>query len=120
LELVYRLTAVAALESQRVPVEVPLHILHVIPAGVLANSPNFVKLVADREQPKKASIPTPGIVVNGCLDECNTCEPARKREVDLKLDRLGPQNKLLAREIQLLEQSKAYRCCPPEPMQVPA
>lgn len=50
------------------------------------------------------SIPTPGIVVKGCLDECNTCEPSRRREIELELERLSLQNKLLARQIELLEQ----------------
>lgn len=157
--------------------------LHVIPAGVLANSSKVGKLVAEREEAKvavrafalnpgygtsnfvmpiggkfeplsagvrdkalnavrddlvkgqvldvngqvgaalqqelefefKTSLPTPGIVVKGCLDECNTCEPARKREIELELERLSLQNKLLARQIELLEQSQEYRCCPPAP-----
>lgn len=157
--------------------------LHVIPAGVLANSEKASKLVAEREEAKvavrtlalsrgfaatnftlelgaglqpmstaareqalnvvredlvknqvldangqigaalrqelefefKTSIPTPGIVVKGCLDECNTCEPARKREIELELERLSLQNKLLARQVELMEQSQEYRCCPPAP-----
>jgi len=57
-------------------------------------------------------LPTPAILVKGCLDECNVCEPARQREIELELDRKELENKLLARRIELLEQSQEYRCCP--------
>ena len=53
------------------------------------------------------SLPTAGIIVKGCLDECNTCEPARREYVHL-------QNELLKKQIELLEKSQEYRCCPCE------
>jgi len=51
------------------------------------------------------SLPTAGIQVKGCLDECDTCEPERERFHKL-------QNDLLEKQIQLLEKSQEYRCCP--------
>lgn len=60
----------------------------------------------------QSCLPTPAILVKGCLDECNVCEPARQREIELELDRKQLENKLLARQIELLEQSQEYRCCP--------
>jgi len=68
----------------------------------------------------RTSIPTPGIVVKGCLDDCNTCEPARRREIELDLERLALNNKLLAKQIELLEKSQEYRCCPPAETPSPA
>lgn len=76
-------------------------------------------LRAEFEFSFKTTIPTPGIVVKGCLDECNTCEPAREKEIELELERLSLQNKLLAKQIELLEQSQEYRCCPPAPVVTP-
>lgn len=57
-------------------------------------------------------LPTPGIVVKGCLDRCNTCEPALRTRVELELEHQRLQNRLLERQIELLEQSQEYRCCP--------
>ncbi len=58
------------------------------------------------------TIPTPGVIVKGCLDECNTCEDARKRSIELDLQHKTLQNKLLAKQVELLEKSHEYRCCP--------
>lgn len=51
------------------------------------------------------SLPTPGIVVKGCLDDCDTCEPLVKERMQL-------ENDLLRKQIELLEKSQEYRCCP--------
>lgn len=51
------------------------------------------------------SLPTPGIIVKGCLDDCATCEPALKERMQL-------ENDLLRKQIELLEKSQEYRCCP--------
>ena len=51
------------------------------------------------------SLPTAGVIVKGCLDECNTCEPAARERIHL-------QNELLRKQIELLEKSQEYRCCP--------
>ena len=55
------------------------------------------------------SLPTPGIIVKGCLDECDVCEPHLKERMQL-------ENDLLRKQIELLEKSQEYRCCPPAPV----
>jgi hypothetical protein len=57
-------------------------------------------------------LPTPGVMVKACLDDCDSCEPARKREIELELAAKELDNRLLQRRIELLEQSQEYRCCP--------
>ncbi len=51
------------------------------------------------------SLPTPGVIVKGCLDECDVCEPLLKERMQL-------ENDLLRKQIELLEKSQEYRCCP--------
>jgi hypothetical protein len=60
----------------------------------------------------KTSIPTPGIVVKGCLDKCNTCEPQLQAKIKLDLERQALENEMLKKQIELLEKSQEYRCCP--------
>lgn len=55
------------------------------------------------------SLPTPGIIVKGCLDDCDVCEPLLKEKLQL-------ENDLLRKQIDLLEKSQEYRCCPPAPV----
>lgn len=57
-------------------------------------------------------LPKPGIIVKGCLDECATCEPALIKEIELDLARKQLENELMKRQIELLEKSQEYRCCP--------
>ena len=47
-------------------------------------------------------LPTPGVLVKGCLDDCSTCEPAREREIELELARKALENELLRKRIQLM------------------
>ena len=61
------------------------------------------KLAIDFEM--EFSLPTPGIIVKGCLDDCDMCEPLVK-------ERLQLENDLLRKQIELLENSQEYRCCP--------
>lgn len=61
---------------------------------------------------RTTSLPTPGIIVKGCLDECDVCEPELHQSIVLDLERKALENKLLARQIELLEKSQEYRCCP--------
>jgi hypothetical protein len=51
------------------------------------------------------------VIVKGCLDDCNTCEPALHRKIDLELEHARLQNELLKRQIELLDKSQEYRCC---------
>jgi hypothetical protein len=53
-----------------------------------------------------SSLPTPGLFVKGCLDECDICEDEMKKEIELDLQRKK-------REIELLDKAQEYRCCPP-------
>jgi hypothetical protein len=55
------------------------------------------------------SLPTAGIIVKGCLDECGVCEPHLQERMQL-------ENDLLRKQIELLEKSQEYRCCPPAPI----
>ncbi len=55
------------------------------------------------------SIPTAGIIVKGCLDDCGVCEPWVKERMQL-------ENDLLRRQIELLDKTQEYRCCPPAPV----
>ena len=55
------------------------------------------------------SLPTGGVIVKGCLDECDICEPEVK-------ERLQLENDLLRRQIELLDKSQEYRCCPQPPV----
>ncbi|MBC7935788.1 MAG: hypothetical protein H7Y86_10600 [Rhizobacter sp.] len=55
------------------------------------------------------SLPTPGIIVKGCLDDCDVCEPLQKERMQL-------ENDLLRKQIELMEKSQEYRCCPPAPV----
>jgi hypothetical protein len=57
-------------------------------------------------------LPTPGVMVKGCLDECDTCEPALDKSIQLDLERKQLENELLKKKIELLAQSQEYRCCP--------
>ena len=52
-----------------------------------------------------SSIPTPGVIVKGCLDDCDMCEDTLDEKYQL-------ENDLLRKQIELLEKSQEYRCCP--------
>ncbi|MBW2495495.1 MAG: hypothetical protein JRE43_12140 [Deltaproteobacteria bacterium] len=69
-------------------------------------------IIAELSWRREELLPTPGILVRGCLDECNTCEDARKKQIELELARMELENQLLARQIELLDKSQEYRCCP--------
>ena len=62
-----------------------------------------IKLSMDFES--EFSLPTPGIIVKGCLNECDVCEPVLH-------ERLQLENDLLRKQIELLDKSQEYRCCP--------
>jgi len=61
---------------------------------------------------REIALPTAGVIVKGCLDECNVCEPVLERELELDLERKRLENELLKKQISLLEKSQEYRCCP--------
>jgi hypothetical protein len=70
------------------------------------------KLVAELSWEREEWLPTAGLLVKGCLDECDTCEPALKRQIELELEHQALQNRMLERQIELLENAQEYRCCP--------
>lgn len=70
------------------------------------------KVIAELSWEREELLPTPGVIVKGCLDECNTCEPALRRSIELDLLRKELENKMLEKQIALLEKSQEYRCCP--------
>jgi hypothetical protein len=55
------------------------------------------------------------MLVRGCLDDCDICEPALMREIELDLERRALENELLKRRIEILHNAQEYRCCPCEP-----
>jgi hypothetical protein len=60
-----------------------------------------------------SSIPTPGLLVRGCLDDCDICEPELKRAIDLELEHKRLENEQLKRAIELMDKDQEHRCCPP-------
>jgi hypothetical protein len=71
------------------------------------------------EYTRESSLPTAGVIVKGCFDDCNICEPELQKKMQLELSLLDLQNQLLKRQIDLLDKSQEYRCCPPEPAPAP-
>jgi hypothetical protein len=70
------------------------------------------EVVAEFSFERVSSLPTPGMLVKGCLDSCDVCEPTLEKEIQLDLERKQLQNELLKKQIALLEKSQEYRCCP--------
>lgn len=63
-----------------------------------------------------SALPTPGMYVTGCLDQCKVCEKELMAERELDLERKRLENEKLKKQIELLEKSQEYRCCPSGPM----
>jgi hypothetical protein len=59
-------------------------------------------------------IPTEALYVESELGPCMICEPFVMAKQELELERLALENKKLAREIELLNEFKDYRCCDDE------
>jgi len=72
------------------------------------------EIVAEMAWEREEVLPTPGLMVKGCMDECIICEPALETEIELNLERKKLENKLLEKQIELLEKSREYRCCDKE------
>ncbi|WP_347312722.1 hypothetical protein [Defluviimonas sp. SAOS-178_SWC] len=119
------LTAVAspfrvATNVQPVPADVQDRVLKkvdddLVKEGILAKAGSDevgAKLAAELSFERTYCLPTQGIVVKGCLDKCNTCEEERQKSMQLDLVHKDLMNQLLAKQIQLLEKSQEYRCCP--------
>lgn len=86
---------------------------NLVKEGLLTNAGEIAPKARERfEVTVESCIPTPGIIVKGCLDVCDTCEPELHKKIQLELEEQELKNKLLARQIELLEKSQEYRCCP--------
>lgn len=84
-------------------------------AGIIDdNGAPTKKIIAQLEWERTELIPTGGLVIKGCLDTCSVCEPSREHEIELKLAEQKLKNELLAKQIELLEKHKDYRCCDTE------
>jgi hypothetical protein len=85
-----------------------------VAAGMLdeATGQPTERIIAELSWERQEILPTPGLLIKGCLDECNTCEPALRRQIQLELEHQKLRNDLLRRQIELLDQSQEYRCCP--------
>lgn len=70
------------------------------------------KFIAQLSWEREEILPTPGVIVKGCLDDCQTCEPELQKEIALDLGKKQLENSLLKKQIELLEKSQEYRCCP--------
>ena len=71
------------------------------------------------EYQRDTSLHTAGVIVKGCFDDCNICEPEVQKKMQLELIQLDLQNQLLQRQIDLLDKAQEYRCCPPAPVVEP-
>jgi hypothetical protein len=60
----------------------------------------------------ESCLPTPGLIVKGCIDTCDVCEPELQKKIELELEEQALKNQLLKRQIELLDKSQEYRCCP--------
>ena len=49
----------------------------------------------------------------------DVCEPEVKRKIQLELDEQELRNKLLQRQIDLLDKAQEYRCCPADDDKAP-
>lgn len=78
------------------------------------------QIITELSFERVSSLPTPGLLVKGCLDECDTCEPALDRAIELELERKALENELLKKQIEFLEKSREYRCCPAGEAEHPA
>ena len=70
------------------------------------------KIIAQLSWEREEILPTPGVLVKGCLDKCATCEPALEKQIELELEHMRLKNEKLQREIELFDMSQEYRCCP--------
>jgi hypothetical protein len=62
----------------------------------------------------ESCLPTAGVIVKGCIDTCDVCEPELQKKIELELVEQDLRNQLLKRQIDLLDKSQEYRCCPAE------
>lgn len=67
----------------------------------------------------KSSLPTPGVLVKGCLDDCDICEDTLEQDIKLDLERKRLENARLQREIDLMDKDQQHRCCAKDEEETP-
>jgi hypothetical protein len=72
------------------------------------------RIIAELSWEREELLPTGGLMIKGCLDECNVCDDQRIEELKTGIERKRLENKLLERQIELLQEHADYRCCPAE------
>jgi hypothetical protein len=113
-----RLGALPGIAQDPIPVAVRIAALAQVDADLQAEGllDKNGQVTADAQQhlgwQRELRLPTPGVLVKGCLDDCSTCEPEREKEIQLDLTRKELENQLLKRKIELLDKAQEYRCCP--------
>lgn len=81
--------------------------------GYLRENGQFnVESVVEFGFERTSSLPTPGMYVRSCLDECDVCEPTLDESMQLDLEHQRLQLALLQKQIDLLDKHQDYRCCP--------
>ncbi len=85
-----------------------------VAAGLLTAPAGTVSPKAQKEFEAtiESCLPTPGVIVRGCIDTCDVCEPELRKKIELELVEQDLRNQLLKRQIELLDKSQEYRCCP--------
>jgi hypothetical protein len=85
-----------------------------VAAGLLSSVGGSVSPQAQKtfEVTTESCLPTAGVIVKSCLDTCDICEPEVHRKIQLDLEEQDLRNQLLKRQIELLDKSQEYRCCP--------
>lgn len=68
--------------------------------------------VVELEFERTSSLPTPGMLVRSCLDDCDICEPALDESIQIDIEHQRLQLALLQKQIDLLDKHQDYRCCP--------
>jgi hypothetical protein len=87
-------------------------------AGLIDAAGNASKELVTRVNWERTMLlPTAGVIVKGCLDDCNICEKEECRRRELELERMELENKLLARKIELLHEDRP--ALPPAPPAAP-
>ena len=70
------------------------------------------RIIAELSWEREEVLPTAGVLVKGCLDECDTCEPSLQRDIQLELEHKKLENEMLKKQTEILDKSQEYRCCP--------
>ena len=89
--------------SEEVREKARLHVeQQLVNAGLLAKGGGGIsaQVQSDLCFERSFSLPTPGIIVKGCLDDCNVCEPLRKREYELELESKHLENQRLKHQLE--------------------